>query len=66
MFLGEVFIKNMRSLDVGSRRAGDIFFLCDIYLLTCSGVLLRKSENMIILVLKVQGKDPSLTLHPTG
>lgn len=26
MFLGEVFIKNMRSLDVGSQRAGDNFF----------------------------------------
>lgn len=52
---------------MGSQRAGDnFFFLCDIYLLTYSGVLLRKSEDTVILVLKEQGKDPSLPLHPTS
>lgn len=29
------------------------FFLCDVYLLTYSGILFRKSEDIIILVLKV-------------
>ena len=43
----------MKSLDMRSEKAGDNFFLCDVYLLIYSAVLLRKYENMIILVLKV-------------
>lgn len=31
MFLGEVFIKNMKSLDMGSQRAGDNFFFFAVY-----------------------------------
>lgn len=50
----------------GHKGQETIFFLCSIYLLTHSGVLLRKSEDMVILVLKMQRKDPLLPLHPIG
>lgn len=43
----------MKSLDMRSEKAGDNIFLCDMYLLTYSAVLLRKYEDMILLVLKV-------------
>jgi hypothetical protein len=65
--LSEVFVKNLKSVHVGVTKERRHFFsLWCIYLLTYCAVLLRKFEEVIILVEKVQGKEPSLPLFLTS